>query len=96
MAKTQARWAQACKAAVELIGRVNRGADLACEIAEALASFPESPTFEPPTVTERFIAWCPHCLTYGTPMLYVSDESCGNCGKTGLRFYVECQPVRSA
>ena len=38
--KTPERWAWACKEAVELIGRVNRGADLACEIAELLMKQP--------------------------------------------------------
>ncbi len=41
--KTPERWALACKATVELIGRVNQGADLACEIAEALVTFPPAP-----------------------------------------------------
>ncbi len=38
--KTPERWALACKTTVELIGRLNRGADLATEIAEALMTFP--------------------------------------------------------
>lgn len=38
--KTPERWALACRKTVELIGRVNGGADLTTELAEALVTFP--------------------------------------------------------
>lgn len=34
------------------------------------------------------VAWCPYCLTYGSPMS-TKDRQCGNCGNNGCRMYEE-------
>lgn len=37
---------------------------------------------------KAIVAFCPHCITYGSPMGR-DDRVCGNCGKKDLRIYEE-------
>lgn len=39
---------------------------------------------KPPS--ERGVAWCPDCLSYGTPFMDRNDRVCGNCGKENLEY----------
>lgn len=36
----------------------------------------------------KAVAWCPDCLTYGTPFMERNDRVCGNCNGTQLRYMI--------
>lgn len=42
----------------------------------------------------RMVAWCPDCLTYGTPFMSRNDRQCGNCNGRSLKYLIDENAIK--